>query len=111
MDFEVNGCRVVVDDSQWENPHGPLTLLEAQAYVQRFKEANGKAPRMLVVKPIGEDVELEAHYEPMGFERIRRITGYLVGTVDRWCDAKKAEERDRVKHDAVGDAPAAREEQ
>ena len=32
------------------------------------------------------------------FERIRRITGYLVGTVDRWNNAKKAEEHDRVKH-------------
>lgn len=32
------------------------------------------------------------------FERIRRITGYLVGTMDRWNDAKKAEERDRVVH-------------
>lgn len=32
------------------------------------------------------------------FERIRRITGYLVGTLDRWNNAKKAEERDRVKH-------------
>ncbi len=32
------------------------------------------------------------------FERIRRITGYLVGTMDRWNDAKTAEERDRVKH-------------
>lgn len=32
------------------------------------------------------------------FERIRRITGYLVGTMDRWCNAKKAEARDRVKH-------------
>lgn len=34
----------------------------------------------------------------IGFERIRRITGYLVGTVDRFNDGKKAEERDRVKH-------------
>lgn len=34
----------------------------------------------------------------MGFERIRRITGYLVGTIDRWNNAKRAEERDRVKH-------------
>lgn len=32
------------------------------------------------------------------FDRIRRITGYLVGTIDRWNDAKRAEERDRVKH-------------
>lgn len=32
------------------------------------------------------------------FERIRRITGYLVGTIDRFNDGKKAEEKDRVKH-------------
>lgn len=32
------------------------------------------------------------------FERIRRITGYLVGSLDRWCNAKKAEEKDRVVH-------------
>lgn len=32
------------------------------------------------------------------FERLRRITGYLVGTLDRWNDAKKAEESARVKH-------------
>ena len=34
----------------------------------------------------------------VGFERIRRITGYLVGTMDKWNDAKKSEEQDRVKH-------------
>ncbi|MDR0817029.1 MAG: anaerobic ribonucleoside triphosphate reductase, partial [Clostridiales Family XIII bacterium] len=34
----------------------------------------------------------------LGFERIRRITGYLVGTLDRFNDAKRAEEHDRVKH-------------
>ena len=34
----------------------------------------------------------------VGFERIRRITGYLVGTMDKWNDAKTAEEKDRVKH-------------
>lgn len=38
----------------------------------------------------------------MKFERIRRITGYLVGTLDRFNDAKKAEERDRVKHFSCG---------
>lgn len=32
------------------------------------------------------------------FERIRRITGYLVGTINRWNNAKRAEEKDRVKH-------------
>ena len=39
----------------------------------------------------------DAHNQP--FERIRRITGYLVGTLDRFNDAKRAEEHDRVKHD------------
>ena len=36
--------------------------------------------------------------EGVKFERIRRITGYLVGTVDRFNDAKRAEVEDRVKH-------------
>ncbi len=37
--------------------------------------------------------------EGVGFERIRRITGYLVGTLDRFNNGKRAEESDRVKHD------------
>ena len=41
------------------------------------------------VKTVGKDVP---------FERIRRITGYLVGTTERFNNAKRAEERDRVKH-------------
>lgn len=32
------------------------------------------------------------------FEHIRRITGYLVGDLNRWSTAKRCEERDRVKH-------------
>ena len=36
--------------------------------------------------------------EGVKFERIRRITGYLVGTVERFNNAKRAEVRDRVKH-------------
>ena len=41
------------------------------------------------VKTVGKDVS---------FERIRRITGYLVGTLDRFNNAKRAEVEDRVKH-------------
>lgn len=41
------------------------------------------------VKMVGEGV---------AFERVRHITGYLVGTLDRFNNAKRAEERDRVKH-------------
>jgi anaerobic ribonucleoside-triphosphate reductase len=45
--------------------------------------------RKTVHKTVGENVS---------FERTRRITGYLVGTLDRFNNAKRAEERDRVKH-------------
>lgn len=38
----------------------------------------------------------------IAFERLRRITGYLVGSLERWNDGKKAEERDRVKHNVCG---------
>ena len=47
-----------------------------------------------------EDGEIDLNYvaHHQKFERIRRITGYLVGTTDRWNDAKQSEERERVKH-------------
>ncbi len=38
----------------------------------------------------------------VAFERLRRITGYLVGSLERWNDGKKAEEHDRVKHNVCG---------
>lgn len=45
---------------------------------------------------------MKINKEKMGkgvrFERIRRITGYLSGTLETWNNAKKAEEKDRVKH-------------
>ena len=40
----------------------------------------------------------------VSFDRVRRITGYLVGTMDKWNDAKRAEERDRVKHSLTTNA-------
>lgn len=45
-----------------------------------------------------ESVQLEFVIPARKFIRIRRITGYLVGDMTRWNDAKKAEEKDRVKH-------------
>ena len=42
--------------------------------------------------------ELSKYGEGVGFERIRRITGYLVGTIARFNNAKRAEVNDRVKH-------------
>lgn len=43
-------------------------------------------------------VKLETHKHSQPFVRLRRITGYLTTTLDRWNNGKKAEERDRVKH-------------
>lgn len=45
-----------------------------------------------------EKKNVEVIGEGVGFDRIRRITGYLVGTVDRFNNAKRSEEKDRVKH-------------
>lgn len=39
--------------------------------------------------------------EGVGFERIRRVTGYLSGDVKRFNNAKRSEEKDRVKHDGI----------
>ena len=46
----------------------------------------------------GDNVALDYTLRPPKFQRIRRITGYLVGTLDRFNNAKRAEEHDRVKH-------------
>lgn len=42
--------------------------------------------------------DAQRYGEGVRFERIRRITGYLVGTIDRFNDAKRAEVKDREKH-------------
>lgn len=50
----------------------------------------------------GDYVDLNYTFEnDVPFERIRRITGYLVGTLDRFNDGKRAEEKDRIKHDVL----------
>ncbi len=80
--------------------NGTLEQNEINAYVDYVKSKNvGKELVYLNIKVDGDFVELEYKTESVPFERIRRITGYLVGTTDRWNNAKRAEERDRVKHD------------
>lgn len=73
---------------------------EVQAY-RRY--VHDKYPDMkitrLVIETDGDFVDLTCYTEAVPFERIRRITGYLVGTLDRFNDAKHAEVGDRVKHD------------
>lgn len=46
---------------------------------------------------------LEIYYHIMPFSRLARITGYLTNDVTRWNDAKKAELKDRVKHNSIED--------
>lgn len=77
-----------------------LTDNEIENYKAKVMEDNGGT--LDGVESIGitehADGSIDISYTGDKFERIRRITGYLVGTVDRWNDAKKAELRDRVKH-------------
>ena len=75
---------------------------EAQAYVDYLQEKYNRKLETLDVQIDGDYADLNYTFSHVPFERIRRITGYLVGTVDKWNDAKKAEEADRVKHSLNG---------
>lgn len=71
---------------------------ELDAYVERGTQLYGREPDVIDVRLDGEYAELAYHFHNQPFHRIRRITGYLVGTLDRFNNAKRAEVRDRVKH-------------
>ncbi len=78
---------------------GTMPQAEIDAYVKSLKEANpDKYITSVEFTVDGEFVDMNYTYDNVPFERIRRITGYLVGTVDRFNDAKRAEVEDRVKH-------------
>lgn len=72
---------------------GDISEEEAREYARRAP----KGTTRIKAQADGHYVNLW-YYERTPFERIRRITGYLVGTLDRFNDAKRAEEADRVKH-------------
>lgn len=55
--------------------------------------------KVTVTKTPSGEYDCDYYTKPPKFERIRRITGYLVGTMDRWNDAKREEEADRIKHE------------
>lgn len=72
---------------------------EIQAYIDRANEKYGDNVVGIMIEPDGEYVNLSYELKSnIPFQRLRRITGYLVGTMDRWNDAKRSEEHDRVKH-------------
>lgn len=79
-----------------------LTEKEIKGYIADLKkEKHGDVVelKLFADEEDGEQfIGRQATVKPVQFERIRRITGYLVGTLDRFNDAKRAEEADRVKH-------------
>lgn len=78
---------------------GKMEKAEIDAYLARAKEKYpDKVISSMDIKMDGEFVDITYHWETVPFERIRRITGYLVGTLDRFNNGKRAEVADRVKH-------------
>ena len=83
---------------------GELSQKEIDAYVDMAKKNHpDKIISAMDIVLDGEYADITYHWQTVPFERIRRITGYLVGTLDRFNDGKRAEEADRVKHTCCED--------
>ncbi|MGI6215329.1 MAG: anaerobic ribonucleoside-triphosphate reductase [Christensenellales bacterium] len=78
--------------------NGTLSQEEQMLYVERAVKNYGKQPTHMDISLDGDYVNIDYTFSNEPFERIRRITGYLVGTLDRFNNAKRSEEHDRVKH-------------
>ncbi len=79
--------------------NGTMAQEEIDQYINIIEKENPtRKLETLELTVDGEFVDMKYTFKPVNFDRIRRITGYLVGTMDRWNDAKTAEEADRVKH-------------
>ncbi len=78
--------------------NGTLPQEELDAYLAHAQEKFGRTPVTMDINVDGEFVDINYGFEAQPFHRIRRITGYLVGTLDRFNNGKRAEEHDRVKH-------------
>lgn len=99
MKFKVKEATVTVISAD----DGPIACSQEEAndLVKYVEEKYHLVVDTLTVLIVGEELELSWVPRHIPFERIRRITGYLVGTMDHWNDAKTAEEKDRVKHDVT----------
>ena len=78
---------------------GNAPAKEGLEYVGYLEKKYNRKLKTLDIKLDGDFAELNYEFEKAPFERIRRITGYLVGTMDQWNDGKRAEESARVKHE------------
>lgn len=95
--------RVIIDDVEISTNDENATKEELLTYFSEIqKRQKGKKITKMIFTVDGDYLNVEYHFVPQRFERIRRITGYLVGTVDRWNNGKRSEERDRVKHGLDG---------
>ncbi|MCH5324309.1 MAG: hypothetical protein J1E39_03760 [Eubacterium sp.] len=84
--------------------NGTLEQNEIDAYVRYAIDSNpGKLINTIDLELDGDFVNMTYHFGEIPFDRIRRITGYLVGTLDRFNNAKKSEVEDRVKHSVALD--------
>lgn len=78
---------------------GEISEREKKAYLAHVQAKNPQRRlKSLNIELDGEFVNLRYAFEEVPFEHIRRITGYLVGDMSHWNNAKSAEEGDRVKH-------------
>lgn len=75
---------------------------EAKEYVKYLESKYNRKLERLDINIDGDYADLHYEFEHKPFERIRRITGYLVGDMSHWNNAKRAEEADRVKHSLSG---------
>ncbi len=72
---------------------------EIQAYVNYGRDKyKDREITELNISTDGDFADLKFTFAEVPFARIRRITGYLVGTTERFNNAKRSEEHDRVKH-------------
>ena len=79
--------------------NGDLSEKEINAYVEYgMKKYPKRKIKAMDIEIDGDFVDVKYHFEKVPFQRIRRITGYLVGTMDRFNNAKRSEVEDRVKH-------------
>lgn len=83
------------------NPEGiPDEIVVKLCQMMENENKGRKVIACSVRKAEGEDMYgITPTFAPIPFDRIRRVTGYLAGDVRSFNDAKRAEERDRVKHD------------
>lgn len=88
-----------IDNADIKVLNGEMDDREIKNYIQYVKEKYKDETLVSLTLTIdGDYADMNYHLKPQPIERIRRITGYLVGTLERFNDAKVAEERDRVKH-------------